>query len=184
MALQSGNCMWLPDTKGVEQGRTAPEKQDNQGSATKLKGRARKEAREAAKASKETASNSTNIEPPPSVTKYTNTTHEYLQQAILLRLPKKPESRYQKVSCALLNAPLMPEDAVLHSFKRLVSTTRIAPQHLMYIFWSPGNGIERSASFSLSKSFSIEAKAGHIHSRSTKPSTGQSIRHSRCRGPG
>ena len=75
--------------KALSQYRTAPEKQETQGSATKLKGRARKEAREAAKASKETASNSSNIEPRPSVTNYGITTHELLKQADTIAASKK-----------------------------------------------------------------------------------------------
>ena len=90
----------------LSQYRTDPEKQENQGSATKLKGRARKEAREAAKASKETASNSSNIEPPPSVTKYEITTSELLKQADAIAASQKagieiPESIVRVVQRAI-----------------------------------------------------------------------------------
>lgn len=58
--------------KVLRQDTTYPKKQDSQGLAPKLKGRARKEAREATKKSKEPSSS---IEPAPSVTKYEVTTH-------------------------------------------------------------------------------------------------------------
>lgn len=68
-----------PTPKVLSQYMTDPKKQENQGSAIELKGRARKEAREAAKASKEAASDSRNIEPPLSVNKYEITTSELLK---------------------------------------------------------------------------------------------------------
>lgn len=85
---------------------TDPKKQENPRSATKLKGRARKEAREAAKASKETASNSRDIEPPLSVTKYEITTPELLRQADIIAASKKagveiPESMVRVVQRAI-----------------------------------------------------------------------------------
>lgn len=85
---------------------TDPKKQENQVSATKLKGRARKEAREAAKASKETASSSRNIEPPLSVTMYEITTYELLKQADTIAASKKagieiPESTVRVVQRAI-----------------------------------------------------------------------------------
>lgn len=87
---------------------TDPKKQGNPKSAIKLKGRARKEAREAAKASKETASNSRNIEPPLSATTYKITTCELLKQAdtIAVAASKKagieiPESMVRVVQRAI-----------------------------------------------------------------------------------
>lgn len=84
---------------------TDQKKQENPRSATKLKGRARKEAREAAKASKET-SNSRDIEPPLSVTKYEITTSELLRQADTIAASKKagveiPESIVRVVQRAV-----------------------------------------------------------------------------------
>lgn len=64
--------------KVARQEKTEPKKQKDQGSAGRLKGKARKEAKEAAGASK---GSPTNAEPSPPVTRYEITTQELLKQA-------------------------------------------------------------------------------------------------------
>ena len=68
------------------QNKTATKIKENQGSAGRLKGKARKEAKDAAGASK---GSPTDVEPPSSVTKYEITTQELLKQADAIAASKK-----------------------------------------------------------------------------------------------
>lgn len=72
--------------KVIRQDKPEPKKQENQGSASRLKGKARKEAKAAAEASK---GSPTDAEPSAPVTKYEVTTQELLKQADAIAASKK-----------------------------------------------------------------------------------------------
>ena len=75
--------------KVLRQDKPDPKMQESKGPAIKLKGRARKEARDAARASKEGSSKSSSTNSPPPVTKYEIATQELLKQADTIAASKK-----------------------------------------------------------------------------------------------
>lgn len=82
-------CGYRP-SKTVHQDETKPKKQENQGSSSRLKGRARKEAKAAAGASK---SSPKAVEPSQAVIKYEVTTQELLKQANAIAASKKVKTQ-------------------------------------------------------------------------------------------
>ena len=89
--------------KVLRQDKTETKKQENQGSTSRLKGKARKEAKEAARVSKDSLSNT---EPLTCVTKYEITTQELLKQADSVAASKEagiriPESIVRVVQRAI-----------------------------------------------------------------------------------